>query len=354
MKRIISETKAWFVAAITLMVTTTLQVHAQKLDWQIDSYGFFDNTEGDNSYRKDMTHFGFWVAPQLSVTSKNERHSVNASYAALTEPGTKDIVSKGKPFLYYKYDYKDLRFIFGSFPRRMMKEQMSDYIICDSVRYYKPEIGGFDFLYTNGNGHLEMFIDWIGLQQEDVREQFMVGLNTRFRHGILQWGAEGYLYHYALRKVFDENEFIHDYITAHAYAGIEKEQVGILDKLDIRAGVLMAADRDRGDINRKWHLPVGFVADVYAQWKRLSLLQTFYAGKRQQHFGNEAFGKYYLGETFTQSPWYSHTDINYEIMKDEQLSVKAGMKFNLTDGGLSFRQCLTLSYTIGGRLCSDK
>lgn len=97
MREMISKTRIWFVAALTMTVGTTQQVHAQKLDWQIDSYGFFDNTEGDNTYRKDMTHFGLWVAPQLSVTSKNERHSVNASYAALTEPGIRTSSRKGNP-----------------------------------------------------------------------------------------------------------------------------------------------------------------------------------------------------------------------------------------------------------------
>ena len=71
MREMISKTRIWFVAALTMTVGTTQQVHAQKLDWQIDSYGFFDNTEGDNTYRKDMTHFGLWVAPQLSVKREN-------------------------------------------------------------------------------------------------------------------------------------------------------------------------------------------------------------------------------------------------------------------------------------------
>ena len=321
---------------------------AQNVEGRIDTYGFFDNVEGEDSYRKDMTHFGLWVAPQLSVSTTNEHHSLNVGYDALMEPGTKGVFTDGKPYIYYKYDNQKVRFVFGSYPRRMMKEQMPDYLICDSIRYYRPNMTGFDILYTSDNGHVEAFLDWIGKQDTDVREQFMVGVNTRFRFGIFQLGLENIVYHYALASNASIDDCIHDYIQTHGFVGLNMDNVLCFDNLDIRTGFLFAADRERS--LKTWHLPVGFVADIKAQWKRFSLLQTIYAGKRQQYFGIEPFGKYYWGDVISHSPWYTHTDISYYFLRDKNVSLSTGLQINFTDCGMNWHQCLTVAYTIGGRL----
>ncbi len=340
------------VAALTMMAATSLPAGAQKVDLQIDTRGFFDNVEGDNSYRRDMTHFGLWVAPQLSVSSRNEHHSLNVGYDALVEPGTKDVFTDGKPYAYYKYDDRGLRFVFGSYPRRLMKEQMPDYFICDSIRYYRPNMTGFDFLYTGDKGYVEAFIDWIAKQDMTVREQFMVGVTAQFRSGAFQMGLDNLVYHYAITSDISRKEidWIHDYILTHGYVGLNMNRVAWFDNVDIRTGFLLAADRDRDPSVKKWHLPIGFVADIKARWKRLSLLQTVYAGKRQQHFGVQDFGKYYWGDAIMHSPWYSHTEIGYDIVRDKNVAVSTGLQVNFTDGGMNWHQCLTVNYTIGRTL----
>lgn len=345
MKRL-SRINVALIAAILLAATAT---QAQQLHWQVDAQGFFDNVEGNDAYRDDITHMGMRLAPQLSIRSANQRHTLTAGYDALLEPGMKDVFTGGTAIAYYQYEHHGLRFLFGAYPRRLMHEQLSDYIVCDSLRRYRPNITGFDFLYTTPKGHVEVYLDWTAKQQTEVREQFMVGLNARYQPGLLQMGLEGYGYHYALKlHGSDYGQRIHDYFIAHPYVGLRTNQLGPLSLLDVRAGLLVGADRDRAD--SQWHCPVGFVGDVRAQWLGLILNQTVYAGKRQQHFGNQAFGEYYWGETFVRSSWWSHTDLAYEILHDHDLSVRAGLVFNFTDKGLNWHQMLTLSYAIGGKL----
>jgi len=320
-------------------VATTIE--AQGVKAGIDAYGFFDNSEGDDTYRTALTHSGIRLTPRLEVSSNNDEHHLVGGYAFYQEFG-EGKMGKGHPEMYYKYNGKKLRVLFGCFPRTLMHDQLTDYLVCDSIRYYRPEMSGFDFLYTTEKGHLEVFCDWTQLRSETEREQFMAGLTTRFRLGRhFQLGIEGYLYHYALKWNNDDHS-IHEVITGHPFVGWLSDDVAKGLQLDFRAGMLIQADRDRAEGEGTWHCPLGFVGDLGADWKRFSLHETFYAGKRQQYFGNDGFGKYYWGDTFLQSPWYSRTDLAYRIAQHKNAQLEARCVFNVTDKGLQWHQMLTL------------
>ena len=322
---------------------------SQNFDWGLDIDGFFDNSEGDDTYRTTTTYSGLHFAPQVSLASKDDRHKVVAGWHALLELGDKNGFTKGQPIAYYQYQSPELRFLFGSFARSMMHEQLPDYLICDSIRYYRPLITGFDFLYTTRKGYLEFFLDWTQRRTQLDREQFMAGLATRFQFGMFQLGADGYYYHYALEENgLEMGHHIHDNLVAHPYVGLDLSGKTFLDSLCLRTGVLFQADRDRGD--DVWHAPVGFLGELYAAWHRLSLRQTFYGGKRQQYFGNAGFGEYYWGDTYVQAPWYSRTDLSYDIFRNRYAKVSARLSFHFTDTGMNWHQMITLSYALGDRI----
>lgn len=315
---------------------------AQHIGAGFDVYSFFDNSEGNDSYRDTRTHTALRFTPRLGFATNDSTHQLVGGYNFLYEYGTKHIDLNGL-VMYYKYQNKKLRVLFGSFPRTMMHEEMPEYLICDSIRYYRPQMTGFSFLYTHKNGHFEAFCDWIQKRTENEREQFMAGLSTRFRFNKFQLGAEGYLYHYALEDgLLGEQHHIHETLTAHPYVGLLLSDEKAKFWTDIRAGVLFQADRDRSDF--QWHTPFGFILDANAHLKRFSLQETFYAGKRQQVFGNQGFGHYYWGDTFLQSPWYSRTDIGYLIVSGKNIKLDAKLVFNFTDKGMQWHQVLTLLY----------
>lgn len=325
---------------LLLCCTHVSQAWAQRIGGGFDMYNFFDNSEGNDDYRNTVTHAGTRFTPKLLLSSNDSTHRISGGYNFLYEFGESGL-SKGAVEVYYQYKHKNLRVLFGSFPRTLMHEQMPEYLICDSIRYFRPEMAGFDFLYTDQHGHVEVFLDWIQKQSPTEREQFMAGVATRFHFNKFQLGMEGHLYHYALEgDGHNLGHSIHEVITAHPFVGLLLSNKNKTFYGDLRGGLLLQADRDREDM--KWHVPVGFIADADIQLYRFLFHETFYAGKSQQFFGNKGFGKYYWGDTFTRSKWYSRTDLGYDIVRNKYVDLMAKLIFNFTDKGMQWHQMLTL------------
>jgi len=327
-----------------LLICGTLGINAQHGNLGVDMYSFFDNSEGNDAYRSTLTHAGLRFTPKLQLCTNDSLHHIVGGYNFLYEYGESEL-SKGAIEVYYRYQSDNLRILLGSFPRALMHEEMPEYLICDSIRYFRPEMAGFDFLYMNEHGHLEVFVDWIQKRSTTEREQFMAGLATRWHWNRWQVGLEGYLYHYALETYGQElGHSIHEVATAHPYVGMLLGSEECRLNADLRLGMLIQMDRDRADM--KWHSPVGFIADADINWRRFHLHETFYAGKSQQYFGNAGFGRYYWGDTFTQSPWYSRTDLGYNIIVHKNVSLGANLTFNFTDKGMQWHQMLTFKCNI--------
>lgn len=337
------------IAIALLFATGTVGMNAQSVVAGLDVFNFFDNSEGDDSYRNTVTHAALRFTPKLTVTTDDSIHSFTGGYSGIWEYGKREL-GKADVELYYRYQHEGLRILFGSFPRRLMYEQLPEYLICDSINYYHPQMAGFDFLYTTENGHLEAFCDWTQKRSPTEREQFMGGLATRWRlpHS-LQMGIEGYLYHYALEQgALSAGHHIHETLMAHPYVGclIGSDETGF--RGDLRAGALIQGDHDRKET--QWHMAAGFIGDADLRYCRFMLHETFYAGKGQQPDGNRGFGRYYWGDTFLQSPWYSRTDVGYRIAKSKNVQFDTKAVFNFAEHGMQWHQMLTLRYNLDVKL----
>ena len=339
----------FFSVILAVTVVGIAGVKAQSVNAALDMYSFFDNSEGDDSYRNTMTHAASRFTPKLIVATDDGIHSVTGGYSGILEYGTRD-VGKGDVELYYQYKKEHLRALFGSFPRTLMHEQMPEYLICDSIRYYRPEMTGFDFLYTTESGHFEAFCDWTQKRSSKDREQFMAGIATRFRLPLsMQIGIEGYLYHYALEEgALSANHFIHETLMAHPYVGFLVDNNERDLHADFRIGALVQGDHDRSVT--RWSVAAGFIGDADVRYRRFSLHETVYAGKRQQPDGNVGFGLYYWGDTFLQSPWYSRTDLSYCIAAHKSVQFDTKVIFNFAEHGMQWHQLLTLRYNFNVRL----
>ena len=334
--------------AALIAVLLTGPVAAQTLDWEVQASGFFDNREGEDNHRMPGTHNGLHLRPLLTLSEQEQgHHHITAGYNALIEWGADNELGADGLIAYYEYTSEHLNILLGKYPRGKMREVMPDYLLCDSIKYYRPCQTGFDIQYVAPHGYAEFYLDWTAKRSETVREQFMMGSNVHFMCRNLQLGINGYYYHYATERYGAEiGHRPHDNALIHPYIGLQWQQLGVLDSLDIRTGVLVGLDRNRATDNR-FHTPVGFLGEVTAAKKRFSVQETFYVGGRHQYYGQEGFGEYYWGDTFYRSPWYSRTDVYFDIIKDRYVSLKTGAVFHLTEHGLQFGQLLTLSARIG-------
>lgn len=330
---------------LVLMFVGNHNLSAQKLEWNVEAYGFFDNSEGDGTYRTPMTYSGMRLSPEIGVSFDNRKHSLYAGYSGLTEWGVKDGYTDGDPILYYNYQTKPLSFLFGSFSRDKLLGDYPSYLISDSIRYYRPMIHGFAFQYHPDNGHLEVFLDWTKMRTNNHREQFMAGLSSRFNFGKLGFGTEGYYYHYALTWNADESQHIHDFLNFHPFLALKMGNVGALKNVDLKAGMLLSLDRERGGDG--WSTPAGFLGEISVDWRRLHVEETVYAGGSQQHYGSSHFGEYYWGDTYYQAKFYSKTDTQYMFIKSKWVDASAGLIFNITKQGLNCHQMITLKAYFG-------
>lgn len=350
-----------FYKAVLLLIIVNCQfsiVNAQKLEWKLGAEGFFDNGEGDDTYRTTMTYSGLRVTPEIGISWDEGKHRFMGGYSGLAEFGKKHGFTDGTPVLYYQYQTKPLTFTFGSFMRDQLLGDYPSYMMSDTIRYYRPVMQGFVFQHQHSRGYFEAFLDWTGLRSDKDREQFMAGLSVKHivgKQNDSSWskvngqffvGMEGYYYHYALTWHADESQHIHDYLVAHPYIGYQLQSRVTAASVEVKAGALFSFDRERGMENGS-RTPIGFLGEVNAHWKHLSLQEIFYAGGHQQPFGKAYFGKFYWGDSYYHAPAYSRTDIRYQFIRNEWVEADAGVVFNITKAGLNWHQMLSVRLNIG-------
>jgi len=333
---------------------------AQKLEWNLTADGYFDNGEGDDTYRTTMTYSGLRATPEIGLSWDEGKHRIMGGYSGLAEFGLKHGFTDGMPIAYYQYKTKPLTFTFGIFHREKLLGDYPSYMMSDTIHYYRPFMQGFAFQHQHNRGYFEAFLDWTGLRSDTNREQFMAGLSIKhaigrrsvndFKFSILNSqfyvGLEGYYYHYALTWNADESQHIHDYLVAHPFVGYKLQSLATDASVDVKLGALMSFDRERG-MEDGSRTPVGFLGEVDANYKHWSLQETFYVGGHQQPFGKRYFGEYYWGDTYYHAPTYSRTDIKYQFIVNKYVEAYAGVIFNITKAGLNWHQLLTLRVNLG-------
>ena len=334
-------------ALMSLLLLYAVNAIAQQPVWDVSALGFFDNSEGDHTLRPTQTYAGMSLNPKVGISWNEGQHTIMGGANVITRWGADKDAIKAKPLVYYQYSSPRFRFLFGNYTRDKLLRDFPDYLLADTVRYFRPVVQGMAAQYVGEHGYFEAFLDWTSAISKKDREQFMAGINTKFLLGHLLLGAEGYYYHYALHYGSSETEHIHDYLIAHPFVGLSYTQPAFLDSLELKAGLLTAFDRERG-IEKGNHTPLGFLGELSAVWKRLQFKETIYAGGNMQHFGNEHFGQYYWGDTYTQAPFYSRTDLNYRFISNDYVNVFGGVIVNATKYGINHHQVITLRLNLGG------
>jgi len=336
------------IVGLLLLLFLPLNASAQQVEWNVGALGFFDNSEGEHEYRIAQTLAGMRISPEIGLSWDNRKHSINGGVSAITQFGGEKEFLDADILLYYKYDTPHFAFLLGNFMRDQLLGNYPEYMIADSIRYYRPVIQGWAFQYKQKKGYFEAFLDWTNAISEEEREQFMAGLSTEFLFGAFETGLEGYYYHYALTKNSAHIDHIHDYLLAHPYVGLKYNQLAFLDQLEIKAGLLFSMDRER-DAENLWNKPIGFLGEIESSWKRFHFKQSVYVGQSQQHYDISNFGKYYWGDTYIRAHFWSHTDLRYQFIKNEWINAYAGIIMNATKQGINHHQVITLSLNLGSR-----
>ncbi|MBK1441494.1 hypothetical protein JHJ32_15965 [Parapedobacter sp. ISTM3] len=326
-----------FVTSLLLFVTIAGS-HAQDVGWNTYFHGFADNREYGKSDQYSQSILGVRIAPEIYL-SLDSIHFLHGGVNFLHEFGSKGTVAKQlAPTIYYNYKQQGHDFYIGMFPRRDLLSGYHRAILNDTLNYYRPNIEGMLWRYQKNAFHQQLWIDWTSRQTETAREQFMVGLSGRLNMGRFYLSHNAMLWHDAGRKNnTDENEMpVRDNGAAMAKAGIDLSGLSSLDSLDINGGILVGYDRLRGIYG--WRIPKGFITDLYAEYRKIFIANTFYVGDKL----DVAYG-----DRFYTADFYDRLELGWKPLQYKGLESRFTLSFHFTRGAIDNQQQFTLQYNLG-------
>ncbi|MEG1617607.1 MAG: hypothetical protein RR202_11515 [Bacteroidales bacterium] len=314
---------------------------AQQLLWDLDFFGFFDNREFTKPCQIPQTFFGTRLSPEVGVGFR-ENHQLMAGLSWISEFGSeKD--SKIDWTVYYRYKSKKMNATFGSFPRRQLAEEYPMAMQYDSILYFNPNINGVLLQFYAEAGYAEMYVDWRSKQTESHREIFTIASDGKFNYRRTFAGWFFSMNHFAKAKYADNTHVI-DNLMFNPYLGTNLSGLTFLDSLQVKGGLLLSANRNRGV--GTWHVPTGFLGEIGAEWRILGVKNLLYAGKDQFTFYNE-FGSYlYRGDPFYRLSFYDRLDVYVYLLKKRFVECKFSANFHFADGRVQRQQQLFVRFHI--------
>ncbi|MGK6351236.1 hypothetical protein [Parapedobacter sp. DT-150] len=320
-----------------VVLLSVVNAHAQDIGWNVHFHGFADNREYAKSNRYSQSILGVRIAPEIML-SLDSVHYLHSGVNFLHEFGSTAYDAKNmSPTIYYQYKQRGFDFYIGMFPRRDLLAGYHRAILIDTLNYYRPNIEGMLWRYENRVFHQQLWIDWTSRQTEEHREQFMVGLSGRVNMGLWYLSHNVMLWHNAGRmNNTDPNELpVRDNGAALVKIGIDLSG-SVLDSLDISGGGIVAYDRLRGVYD--WRTPAGVMVDGYAEYKKIFVANTLYAG--------ESLDIAY-GDRFYTADFYDRLELGWKPLQYKGLEGKFTLSFHFTPGAIDNQQQFTLQYQLG-------
>ena len=315
--------------------------------WEVNLGSVFDNREGDAKMNDAKTFFLVTLAPEVGLKFTNkDRIAGGAVWTQPLENGVKN--SKIIPTLYYRHESDSWNFSMGMFPRTQLLEPLPGFLWCDSLAYFQRNIRGALVQYNHRKGFFDAYIDWRGMQSETTREAFNIVFHGEWRpkNKLFLLGSHAMMNHLARRTNSPENEKVVDNFLVNPFIGVDFSHKTSLDSLVIKAGGVVAIERNRAD-NAGWRTPGGAWLDIVAEWKFLGFKNSLYVG-------GKLFPEYgllgtalYQGEPFYRSSFYNRTDICARILKNKYMNLEAQLNFNFAKNNFIFYQRVILDVNIG-------
>lgn len=324
---------------VLLLVLCSIDVMAQEkpeLMFEVYDQSFFDNREVRTPYQRSQTLFGSLLS--LEGGLRFGAHTITAGVHGIKDFGDNGLVGQDLTF-YYSYEEGHFSGAFGSFPRRLLRRELPDIFVYDSIRYYTPTLHGALLQYTGSHGYAEVYCNWLNKQGVGEREIFEIVSDGRI-------GCKGYyagwniqLTHFSVPRPANGLK-VYDKLMINPHVGFEKSALGWVDAFAVEAGLMLSLNRDRTDM--LWHSPMGFLGDVKLRKWRFEVRDRLYAGNRQfTHY--ETYGaQLHCGDPYYRSSLYNRTDISFYLLNRPNVQCYAAASMHFTEGSLDNSQQVVL------------
>jgi len=330
---------------IIFCLLLTPESYAQKADWQIGLFSFFDNNEfGHSAVQIPQTMAGVRLSPGIGIRLDSV-HSLHFGVSMLHEFGSDKAIGDFYPAAYYKFDKKPFRFMMGAFPRTYAVERYPRIFFQDSISYYRPNINGILLEFSASKVFANLWLDWTSRQSPESRETFLLGYSGRYSHGPFYVQQFFYMFHFA--GIMDPvvPEALHDNLIVLNSAGINFSGKTIFDILDINCGWVAGLERARAE-NSGWLKQNGFLSEANVEYKRIGIFNTFYAGNGQMPFYDDHDNELYWGDPFYRTETYNRSDFYIDFIKNDVISTRIIYSLHFTENTMYHEQSLKVSVNL--------
>ncbi|MDX1285903.1 MAG: hypothetical protein R3182_12860 [Draconibacterium sp.] len=319
---------------LILFVLCFVSGRSQNYEYQVLFEGIGDNREFTKPLAYPQTILGSRGSFEVGVTSDN--HKLRGGISELFEFGSDIDFHKPKLIMYYQFDDEQKEFMFGSFPRRN-KIDFPLAMLSDTLLYYRPNIEGF-FAEVNWNwGKQNGFVDWVGLQTQEQREQFMAGLSGEIFKNNLFLQNYFLLFHNAHTKYNLPKLHIKDYFGYALQAGIRTSESSQLQG-DIKGGILTSMYRERSVTD-------GFVNsssvffELNGRYKNFGIKSVLSSGDGHN---------FNFGDNFYKAENYWRTDVIWYFINHTNVKGKFNISLHAVNWDyLDQQQQLSIIYIFG-------
>ena len=339
--------------SILMALLSVLTLSSQELEWSVDMNAVFHNREVENSETPGETNIFTRITPMIGVSMDSTRHRIMGGVTWYQPMNDHLHGYKVLPALYYQYKNNERGFglKFGVIPNEL-NATCPTYLRSDSINFVQPNIKGAVVRVDKSHFWFYSYLDWRQIQTQNSREAFDVtgqfGWKTNIEHNFFSASAVLHYNHLSVSKrhydgegVVDNSVFCPQLLYGHWWSNAS---------FYLSAGMLMSCDRDRVGDN-KWHSPVGFISTAKANWKWLTLTESFYAGDRQMPFYEKYGSLLYHGDPFYHNKIYSRTDLVATIFQKDFMNLEARLTFHASeDKKTAFCQQLAVRFFIDNKI----
>ena len=343
MRRIIISISLIFIA---LLLPVSLR--GQQLLWDVDLKFGFDNREyASLTTSPSGTIFGAMLSPKVGL-GFGEGHAVYAGVDATRYFGKSAPALMFDYLLYYQYDGDRFKVNAGAFPRKRMTGYYPEAFFDDRF-FFDGSLEGTLLSYTGKFWRMEGAVDWVGLMDDDTREQFLVYSYGCFGVPWLSLSYSFMMNHYANSASFRggvvDNVWIYPHLSSDVSEFLPQRMT-----LALRAGWMQTFQNDRYR-KQGYVLPGGFQGEVEFGYYGFGVRNTVYAGKNLMPFygtedieGNPYGSGLYYGDVFysTDSGIYNRLEISYKYDFRDFLSLKVASVHHYDGYGWGWQQLIQL------------
>jgi hypothetical protein len=319
---------------ILIVIGTTQESAAQKIDWGIELNGFADNREYKSSVQIPQSMLGTRLNPYLGLR-KDSLHSIVIGLDLLKEFGSVKVIDDVDFQMYYRFTGYSFRFTFGSFSKEKIYRTSPRAIYYDSLIYFKPNMNGLLWTFKNNGFKQSVYLDWTSRQTETERETFIMGGFGEFVHKEIFIKNHIYMYHFAGPAIKIPGDHLRDNGVAYLSTGLNLGNTLGLDSISISVGGIMSFERTRNAGG--WQTPAGLLIESTIEHKGFGISNTTYFGE-----GHNLD----WGDPFYRLKKYSRLNIYFMPLLFENTRAKFGISLHFAEGKVNHQQQFFLKVSL--------